>query len=139
MTTKEITDQLERIVSTEDFPSRSAELVNSWIASDVEVEAVEPILQFMEGHPFIDYGAPGALVHFVEKFYARGYETKLVESVKRRPTTTTVWMLNRVINGTKAADAKRNLIGILEQSAVNPLADQNTRQTIIRSRSFNNK
>ena len=29
----------------------------------------EAILRFMEKHPSVDYGAIGALVHFVERYY----------------------------------------------------------------------
>lgn len=48
-----------------------------------------------------DFGMPGAIVHFVERFYKNGYEELLIESVKKRPTIHTVWMLNRVMNGSE--------------------------------------
>lgn len=67
-------------------------------------EAVEPILRFMEGHPDIEYGTPGYLVHFVEHFPA--YEEKLMASIERQPTPHTEWMLNRVINGERDAQKK---------------------------------
>jgi hypothetical protein len=86
----------------------------------------------MEDHPSIEYGTPGALVHFVERFYGKGYEDKLVESVKRKPTLSTVWMLNRLINGTKVPDTKRLLVATLKQARLNPLADRNTVQRIDR-------
>src|SRR5260221_9759822 len=127
MTLKEITDQLEHIASTEDFPGDSAKLADAWVSAGAGVESVEPILRFIEEHPYIEFGTPGALVHFMEKFYGRGYERELVESVKRRPTLSTVWMLNRVINGTKAPEAKRLLVSTLEQAMLNPLADHNTK------------
>lgn len=34
-----------------------------------------------------------------DKLGINGYEELLIESVKRRPTMHTVWMLNRVMNG----------------------------------------
>jgi len=66
--------------------------------------AVEPVLRFIEAHPDEDLGAPGPLVHFVEEFYKNGYEPLLLESVARKPTTLNVWMLNRLINGSKGAE-----------------------------------
>ena len=48
-----------------------------------------------------DPEVPGAIVHFVERFYKKGYEELLVESIKRKPTMHTVWMLNRIINGSE--------------------------------------
>jgi hypothetical protein len=97
MTPQEITDQLRRIASSEDFASRSEELTQDWVSSGVGLEAVEPILLFMEENPGLDYGMPGALVHFVEGFYGKGYENRLIESVERRPIWHTIWMLNRVL------------------------------------------
>jgi len=58
---------------------------------------------FMEEHPEIDYGTPGPLVHFLERFYKKGYEEQLVLSIRRKPTCHTIWMLNRLINGARAA------------------------------------
>src|SRR4051812_3664649 len=104
MIAREITEQLERIASVENFAARTIELTDSWAAAEVGVESVEPILRFMEAHPYIDFGAPGALTHFVERFYGQGYEERLLESVKRMPTLSTVGMLNAVINGTKNFD-----------------------------------
>lgn len=52
----------------------------------VGIEAVTPLLELMERHPMDDFGMPGAIVHFVERFYKNGYEELLIESVKRRPT-----------------------------------------------------
>jgi hypothetical protein len=126
VTAEEITDRLERIASAEDFSARSAELVEEWVLAGVGAEAVEPILRFMEEHPAIEFGVPGALVHFVERFYGNGYERMLVESVERKPTPSTVWMLNRVIGGTRGSDTKRFFISRLEQARVNPLADEST-------------
>jgi hypothetical protein len=78
----------------------------------VGIEAVAPLLQLIERHPMDDFGAPGAIVYFVERFYKKGYEELLVESVKRRPTMHTVWMLNRVMNGSENKD---NYIAILNE------------------------
>lgn len=40
------------------------------------IEAVEPLLQFMERHPLSDFGSPGSIVHFVETFYKQGYRRR---------------------------------------------------------------
>ena len=128
MTAQEIIDQLQHISSPDDFAVRSAELTDAWSSAGAGLETVEPILRFMEEHPPIDFGMPGTLVHFVERFYGKGYEEKLVESVRRKPTSVTVWMLNRVINGTKAFDVKQRLIATMGQARVNPPADQSALQ-----------
>ncbi len=88
------------------------------------LEAVEAIIRIMESHSNISFGQPGPLVHFVERFYLRGYEEKLVESVRRKATVHTLWMLNRVINGTTKQDAKLRFIATMERAAVDPGVDQ---------------
>jgi hypothetical protein len=88
---------------------------------------VEPILRFMESNPSLDFGMPGPLVHFVESFFRRGYEQKLVDSVRRRPTSHTVWMLNRVINGTTSVEERQGLIEAMKEASTNPLADIDAR------------
>jgi hypothetical protein len=130
MTAKDIKDQLENIASAKDFQSSSVELTEAWSAEGVGVESVEPILRFIEEHPALDYGAPGALVHFLEEFYQKGYEQRLIESLGRKPTTVTVWMLNRVINGTKLPEQKRNLIEVMVRAAKNTNADAGVRSRI---------
>jgi len=99
MPSPNLKSQLESIVASGDFPGSSSELTSSWAKNGVGVDSVDAILDFMESHPGLDYGMPGPLVHFAERFYGQGYEKKLLESIKRRPTMVTVWMLNRVING----------------------------------------
>jgi len=124
VTPREVTDQLERIASADDFAAESALLTESWSGAGAGLETIEPILRFIEGHPNIDYGAPGALVHFMERFYGTGYEAQLVESVERKPTPPTVWMLNRIINGTKDPDVRQRLTATMERARRNPLGDQ---------------
>ena len=58
-------------------------------------ELVAPILEIIESNPDIDFGTPGDLVHFVEKFYKKGYEESLLKSVRKNPTMHNIWMLHR--------------------------------------------
>lgn len=60
-------------------------------------EAVPFLLRLFERHPAAYFGDPGAIVDFIEQFGGE-YENYLAESVKRTPTISTVWMLNRCIN-----------------------------------------
>ena len=123
-------NELENLSGSEDFESEAYALKERWISSGVGVEAVEPIFRFMEAHPDIDFGPPGPLVHFAERFYRAGYEEKLLASLERKPTQHTIWMLNRVINGAKEADLRRNYIGLMRRARLHPDADQDTRKDI---------
>ena len=80
-------------------------------------ELVAPILEIIESNPDIDFGTPGDLVHFVEKFYKKGYEEELLLSLKRMPTLHTVWMLNRLINGTDQAEVYLDLLKGISENA----------------------
>ena len=122
MIAQEITDQLRSIASADYFEECSAKLTDAWSAAGVGTEVLEPVLRFMEEYPEIDFGTPGSLVHFLERFHNHGYEEKLIESIQRRPTSHTTWMLNRLINGTRAPDLRRRLIALMESAITNPAA-----------------
>jgi hypothetical protein len=123
-----VTTQLEGIADAgDDFVYESDQLTDTWKNEPKSPDVVEAILRFMEGHPDIDYGAPGPLVHFVETF--PGYELKLIESVERQPTSHTVGMLNRVINGKRDNPPERQaVILVMERVLENAAADALTRQ-----------
>jgi hypothetical protein len=76
----------------------------------------------MEEYPVIDFGTPGPLVHFLERFYGQGYEDKLILSIQRKPTAHTLWMLNRLINGARSHEEKDRLIALMERATTNPAA-----------------
>ena len=118
-----VIDQLKKVVTRDDFMELTEGLTEEWSNESNSFEAVEPILRFMESHPEVDYGMPGPLVHFVERFNRSGYEEKLIESLERHPIAHTVWMLNRVINGTKGPQERRRLISKLEMVRQHPATD----------------
>ncbi len=76
-------------------------------------EAIEPLLQLLERHPIAYFGDPGEIVQFIEQFSGE-YEDFLLASVKRTPTSTTVWMLNRCIN---AGERTEEFMDILKEVA----------------------
>src|SRR5438270_12202641 len=123
MTSEKISEQLEGIASAEDFANAAAELTEAWSAAGVGAECIGPILRFTEEHPALDYGTPGPLVHFMEEFHRNGYEGKLAESVARKPTMMTAWMLNRVLNGTGKPSQRQALVRAMRQAARNPNAE----------------
>jgi hypothetical protein len=131
MMPREITDQLQAIASASDFEWQSGVLTAAWISAGADLETVEPILQFMEEHPKIDYGVPGPLVHFMEGIHGRGedgrgYDEMVIESVRRLPTAHTVWLLNRIVNATKVPDERTRLIEVMSQAKLNPKTDEET-------------
>ena len=82
-----------------------------------QLDSVQPLLRLMERHPLTDFGSPGSIVHFVERFYKKGYEEELLLSLKKMPTLHTVWMLNRLINGTDQAEVYLELLKEISENA----------------------
>ena len=81
-----------------------------------------------EDHSDLDYGNPGALVHYAERFWKMGYEECLVESVSRHPVSPTVGMLNRLVNGTTDVTSKMRLLELMNRATAHPLADSTTQE-----------
>ncbi len=54
-------------------------------------------MELIESSPNIDFGGPGPLGSFMEKFYHEGYEEELVASLKRKPTEYTISLMFRII------------------------------------------
>jgi hypothetical protein len=64
----------------------------------------------------------------VEKFYRQGYEEQLKVSVERHPVVSTVWMVNRVTNGTKDPQGRQKWLNLLKGASEHPAADETTRE-----------
>lgn len=109
--------RLEAIADSEDFDHDSLELVVELERGPLVTAHLQAVLSFMEAHPAIDYGGPGALVHFVEQFEETRYEAALLASLGRRPTFVTTMLLNRLINGTKGARRRAALIAAMRATA----------------------
>lgn len=101
-------DLLFEDVLNEDFEG-TEEKLETIIEENDSLETVKRILTFMENHPDVDYGMPGPLVHYIERFFLKGYEELLYDSVKNSPTEHTLWMLNRIINSPKLINRDKYL------------------------------
>jgi len=103
------------------------EIVDAMEASPQPFVLVAPILELIANHPEVDFGSPGELVHFVEKFYHQGYEDLLLESVLKSPTVHNIWMLHRCYN-----DNDPNLVRQI-QTLVGELKKDKTLDSKVRS------
>ena len=98
--------QLIDAVCIEDF-YKTNEILLLISKEDDSIDYVKNLLLFMEDNPDIDYGMPGPVVHYMERYYLNGYEDLLYTSVKRKPTIHTLWMLNRIINSLELVDKSK--------------------------------
>ncbi len=93
-----LVDKLEENVESNDFINVCYDIVEQIEAIENSFEIAEHIFNLFEKYPYEDFGTPGPLVHFLEKFLEKGYKEKLVQSLERCPTIHTIFMLNRIIN-----------------------------------------
>jgi hypothetical protein len=110
--------QIER-----DFLVKAKSITDTLKEEGAGLESVTVILKFIEEFPAFDFGAPGPLAHYIEKFHRRGYEAELLASLARRPTVPTVSLLNRLINGTKQEEEQERYIEALRQVETHSLSD----------------
>ncbi len=128
MSSNELKARLLQAIDSGSVFAGTEEVIEALETSGGGLDAVRTILVFMEDHGSVDFGAPGPLVHFVERFYKNGYEALLLESVRRRPTGHTLWMLNRVLNGTKLPAERHPMIETLKLAVEHDQADEVTRK-----------
>ena len=112
MELEEIIKTMENKIDSDDFEVVMIDCMETVESDYNELSSIEPLLQMIERHPLTSFGSPGPIVHFVETFYKKGYEEKLISSLKRMPTVHTVWMLHRIINGTEHPE---HYLSILKQ------------------------
>lgn len=77
-----------------DFTDPAHDLCNELEALENRAEAIEPLFLLIERSPAIDYGGPGPLGAFLESFEGGLYETRLLESLHRKPTLCTISLLD---------------------------------------------
>lgn len=75
---------------------------------------MDPLFRILENNTEFDFGMPGQIVHTLEKHYKKGLEEELFKSLNRKPTFYTLWMLNRIINGTSDPKEKEGYMEMLK-------------------------
>ena len=118
-------NELEEKVGSDYFEAEMDEIMSKLEAEGAGFEIIERLLGIMERHPLDDFGMPGAIVNFIEKFDPE-YIPLLTGSIKRCPSAHTVFMLNRCINGSENKD---EYIKILEAVAEDESIDDYIRES----------
>ena len=104
-----------------EFINLQSNIVDNLEKENIGFEIMQDILVLMEKYPLVEFGSPGPLTHFIESFYNENekiYENQLRQSVEENPSIHTVWLLNRVINGSQG-EKKIELIEILNSTRKN--------------------
>ena len=75
---------------------------------------MDPLFRILEENSDFDFGMPKQIVHTLEKHYKKGLEEELFKSLNRKPTFYTLWMLNRILNGTSDPKEKEGYMEMLK-------------------------
>jgi len=126
---KELLNILKREIDSDDFIGIAYEVIDKIKETENPFKYVEPFLRLMEENPDADFGLPGPLVHFMESF--NGYEDLLLQSVNRKPTIFTVWLVKRVINDPKLENRDR-YIDVLKKILNNDTVNKDVKQEVLR-------
>ncbi len=89
--------------------------------------AMSILFETMERLDGCDLGSPGPLVHTLEAL--PGYERLLKESLLRKPTSLSVWMINRILNGT--SKDRTNWLALLRRTLSHPTASTDAKEQAI--------
>ncbi len=103
---------------------RLRKLCDELLAIDQPAICAQVAFRTMERLDGVDLGTPGPLVHTLET-WGGSYEAFLVESVRRKPTSLSVWMVNRILNATPKDESA--WLELLRSVADHPLASRLTK------------
>jgi hypothetical protein len=82
------------------------------LSPSLNAAVYDAIFRFFERHTDADCGAPGTLVHHVERYYPN-YVDALLESVARKSSFNGVLMINRILNSEIDSDLRARLFSAL--------------------------
>lgn len=118
----EIIADFDQFTLEGDYLLALSKLTDELLATKNPEEGLEAMFALLERYPDEEIGSPGPLIHAIEK--CRGYEERLCESVKRQPSTLSVWALYRLIE----KNPKMNYIEVLKEAAFNQEASDQIRE-----------
>lgn len=85
------------------------------VLTETDDTLIEPLFRLLERHPHFDFGNPGRIVHYLEKFDNNTYAPLLYASIRRVPTEYNIWMLNRFLNSLDISEKSEGIV-ILEET-----------------------
>ena len=106
-----------------------SEIIDAMLEYPDPFQFVKPILEIISQNPSVDFGSPGELVHFVEKFYKKGYEEALIESVRKSPTFHNIWMINRCYNDMNSP-FRDDFLSLINEIKENPSTSDDIKKAI---------
>ena len=72
-------------------------------------ELLIALFNLLERYPNFNFGEPGRVIHLMERYENNIYAPLLFDSLKRKPTKYTLWMLNRYLNSIPEEEQKEGI------------------------------
>lgn len=110
--------QLELISSKILGDSNDLAEIENLLPAEKDASLLKPLFQLLLNNGSFNFGSPGAVVHYLEKFDNEVYVPELVSALKIKPTEHLIWMLNRYINSVDE-EAEEEGINLLKSIAEN--------------------
>lgn len=85
------------------------------VLTEMDDALIEPLFRLFERYPYFNFGNPGRIVHYLEKFDNNTYAPLLYASIRRVPTEYNIWMLNRFLNSLDTSEKSEGIV-ILEET-----------------------
>ena len=121
--------KLVEAILKEDF-FETSEILDELYNNETGEEYVEFLINFMSDNPDIDYGMPGPIVHFIERYPIEYYLGFLLKAIETKPNVTLLWMLNRITNVADKIN-KEKYIDVFEKTAERKDIDAVTKDTAL--------
>jgi hypothetical protein len=97
-----------------DGMERLCELTDAVLKLSAPESAIPEMFGLMERTPDLELGSPGPLVHTLEAI--PGYESYLINSLRKQPSLLSVWMVNRILNSPIPEDRRQFWMALLQES-----------------------
>ena len=111
MTKEQIIEELKKSAKPYEEYYLDDEILSAMLSYQNPYEFVEPILEIISTNPSVNFGMPGDLVHFVEKFYKKGYEELLINSVRKNPNRNEFAKVVKTLKNDKSVSSEiKNII-----------------------------
>ena len=85
------------------------------VLTEMDDALIEPLFRLLERYPHFNFGNPGRIIHYLEKFDNNTYAPLLYASIRRVPTEYNIWMLNRFLNSLDTSEKSEGIV-ILEET-----------------------
>lgn len=126
--------KLVETIFEEDF-YKTSEILDEIYNNEIGEEYVEFLINFISDNPNIDYGMPGPIVHFIEKYPIEYYLGFLLKAIEKKPNDILLWMLNRITNVADKIN-KEKYIDVFKKTMERKDIDAITKDTALRFYKF---